>query len=102
MFRPRHRGSRPRKAPFGLNRHAARLLIDLHAQVGDFKRVAAATIELSNVLGPEDVQTVGRALTKAGELHLAVGVMGATSHPIPEQPHSRSSVPALAKAILPK
>ena len=85
----------------GLNRDAARFLVDLHAQVGDFKRVAATTIELSNVLGPEDVQTVGRALTEAGELHLAVGVMGVLSRPI-EQPHSRSSVPALGKPILRK
>jgi hypothetical protein len=86
----------------GLNRDAARLLVDLHAQVGDFKGVAAATIELSNVLGPEDVQTVGRALTEAGEPLLAVGVMGVLSRPIPEQPHSRSSVPALGKPILRK
>jgi hypothetical protein len=85
----------------GLNRDAARFLVDLHAQVGDFKRVAATTIELSNVLGPEDVQTVGRALTEAGELHLAVGVMGVLSRPI-EQPRSRSSVPALGKPILRK
>jgi hypothetical protein len=84
-----------------LSREAARLLIDLHAQAGDFNRVAATAMELFSSLGPEDVQTVARALVEAGQLHLAVGVMGGIGRPSPAEPRSLSPVTAL-KPILRK
>jgi hypothetical protein len=84
-----------------LSREAARLLIDLHAQAGDFNRVAATAIELFSSLGREDVLTVARALAEAGQLHLAVGVMGVASRPSPVEARSLSSVTAL-KPILRK
>jgi hypothetical protein len=85
----------------GLSREAAQLLIDLHAQAGDFNRVASATMDLSDALGPEDVQTVARALVKAGELQLAVGLVGVTCCIGPTEPRSLSSLTAL-KPILRK
>jgi hypothetical protein len=86
----------------GLSRDAARFLVDLHAQAGDFKRVAAAAMDLSDVLGPEDVRRVARVLTEAGELHFAVAVIGVICRPSPSEPRSPSSMTRLDKPILRK
>jgi hypothetical protein len=55
----------------GLDQAGARLLIDLHASVGDYRRVTDVAIELSRLLGAEDMQVVANALSAARESELA-------------------------------
>jgi len=50
-----------------IGREGGRLLIDLYAGLGDFKRVATATRELLNVLEPDDIRLVVRFLEDAGD-----------------------------------
>jgi Zn-dependent protease len=51
----------------GLTREAARLLVDLHAQRGDFSRAAEVARDLSTVLGADDLRRIVLALEQAGE-----------------------------------
>jgi hypothetical protein len=62
----------------GLDRTGARLLIDLHVSAGDYERVTDVAIELSRVLGPDDVQVVAAALQVAQECELATRLVAAT------------------------
>jgi hypothetical protein len=55
----------------GLDRAAARLLVDLYASAGDYERLAAAAVDLSRVFGPEDVRVIALSLEAAGEASLA-------------------------------
>jgi hypothetical protein len=62
----------------GLDRTGARLLIDLHASVGDYPRVTDVAIELSRLLGSEDIQLVVDALLAAREPELAARLLSAS------------------------
>jgi hypothetical protein len=55
----------------GLDRVAARLLVDLYASVEDYEQVAAVALDLSRVFGAEDVRVIALALLAAGEAGLA-------------------------------
>jgi hypothetical protein len=63
--------------------------------------VAAAAMDLSDALGEEDLQTIARVLTEAGELHLALGVKGGRCQPCAES-RSVNALTALDKPILRK
>jgi hypothetical protein len=60
-----------------LDRKGARLLIDLHASVGNLRHVATAAAELSRLLGPDDLRVIVGALQAAGEPDLAAHLMPA-------------------------
>jgi hypothetical protein len=62
-----------------LDQAAARLLIDLYASVGDYDGVTGVAIELSRLLGPEDVTRVVAALRVARESELAARLVSASA-----------------------
>jgi hypothetical protein len=57
-----------------LGRDAVRLLVELHANAGNYSQVAAIAREFSRVLGVHDVLLVVRALESAGKSELAASL----------------------------
>jgi hypothetical protein len=55
----------------GLDRAEARLLIDLHASLGQYERVADVALGLARLLGPEDMLRIVEALHGTGQPDLA-------------------------------
>jgi Zn-dependent protease len=63
----------------GLDQAGARLLIDLHASVGDYPSVTGVAIDLLRLLGPEDIDLVAGALHAARESELAARLVSASA-----------------------
>jgi Zn-dependent protease len=70
-----------------LDRAAARLLIDLHASLGNYAAVTDVAAGAAETLGPSDVQQVARALQDAGEPGLAGQLLSCAP------PHGYGSLP---------
>jgi hypothetical protein len=68
-----------------LDRPAARLLIDLLAAAHDYRGVGARTLELSEILGSEDVHLVVAALRAAGEPDVAARLATAYGTRLPRE-----------------